>query len=781
MRGLRAAVYKDIKLFLRGTGLLALVLPLLLLPALRWGMGDLAAQSSVRPFPIAVRDLDGTVMSRSLVSQLRQVQLFSEVRELTAEDTDQAALDAGAAAAVTIPRDFFYELYTMADCPVTVTLNGAMGLESSLFQTVFRAVMGIVRADQAAQLGLHTFLYGPPDDQQLRTLFDTTAQNLFQDVLGRQNIFDAGAETADLAGALQRRLLACILSVCALFFALSAAKTLPEEASLGVLGRFRALGGRLGAFLFSKLCAAFLMTVPVLALAAALLPAAGIGCLLALDALLLWAAFGLQTALAAWSGSAAAAQRWGNILMLLSLAAGGALWPRTALPAPMALLGRLTLPYYACLGLEAWTQRFSFGELAGLLWPLVIMGAAGLALAVPGLRRRRADRAPAVRAASPTQSSDLVPAPAAGTGRRLAGLGLFKLRAVSGGAAGLAVTLAAALFCGVASASVRSASTDVLRLAVCDEDGTALSTELAASIAGEEGVQALAADLPSARRALVRGEIEGILVIGAGYADALAADQGGALRYESASSSLSIQGAREVAAGKSSAQRSVLRAQAQAEQALGRPLDEAERGALAAAIAAAEETIPALYVLDTADGTPLPPPFVPGQMSFAALTVLFTLLTAASWCGSAGARLTERRMLSLPRGRLVAYASDCLALALLGGLVMAAALLPGGDAASLPAAALYVLAAAALALALVRFTALAGRVDALAPLLALLLCLAGGCFMDLGQLSPAMDALSLLSPAGLAVRAADGSAGASAALAAVAAALFVLGMPRREK
>ena len=37
MGGLSAAVYKDLKLFLRGGGLAALLLPLLLVPALRFG------------------------------------------------------------------------------------------------------------------------------------------------------------------------------------------------------------------------------------------------------------------------------------------------------------------------------------------------------------------------------------------------------------------------------------------------------------------------------------------------------------------------------------------------------------------------------------------------------------------------------------------------------------------------------------------------------------------------------------------------------------------------
>ena len=72
-----------------------------------------------------------------------------------------------------------------------------------------------------------------------------------------------------------------------------------------------------------------------------------------------------------------------------------------------------------------------------------------------------------------------------------------------------------------------------------------------------------------------------------------------------------------------------------------------------------------------------------------------------------------------------------------------------------------------------------GRVDALAPFLALILCLLGGCFLDLSQLSPTAARLALLTPPGLAVRAAQGSPAAAAALLLAGAALLRLGMPRR--
>jgi ABC-type multidrug transport system permease subunit len=76
----------------------------------------------------------------------------------------------------------------------------------------------------------------------------------------------------------------------------------------------------------------------------------------------------------------------------------------------------------------------------------------------------------------------------------------------------------------------------------------------------------------------------------------------------------------------------------------------------------------------------------------------------------------------------------------------------------------YAFCTAGLSLLLIRLTALEGRVDGLAPFLALVLCLLGGCFMDLGQLSAALEVFSWLTPPGLAVRATEGSQTALAVL-----------------
>ena len=56
------------------------------------------------------RDEDQTVMSRSLIDQMEEIQLFSHVLRVGSEERAEDLLEQGAAAVITIPQFFFYEL-----------------------------------------------------------------------------------------------------------------------------------------------------------------------------------------------------------------------------------------------------------------------------------------------------------------------------------------------------------------------------------------------------------------------------------------------------------------------------------------------------------------------------------------------------------------------------------------------------------------------------------------------------------------------------------------------
>ncbi len=757
MRGFRAALYKDLKLFLNGAGVASLILSFLLLLGLGLGSGDISV--SVKPFPVAVRDEDNTVMSRSLISQMGRVELFSEVRRIPKDVPDSEALADGAAAAVTIPKNLFYDLYHMENEVITVTLNSSMQLESTLFKSVFCSVMDIIRANQAAGKGLYAFCYGSPDSAEQNEMYSESAESLVMDALGRQSVFDAEAEQVDIAQTVERRVVACVLSVAAMFFALSAVKGVPEERKLGVLPRFIAAGGSTAAFVGAKLAMVFLLTLPLSLLSAYIFGPV----MFPISVCLIFGSFGIMFAFSVLAENAASALRWGNLFILLSL--GYSLWPGTG------VASWFTLTYYVRLGIEASCAGMGIASVLGFIWPVPAAGLAGLAFGVPRLRYARAV---GVRVLSDKPEPDTPKAGTQGAAMRLKGLVFVKFRAMTGGWRGLAMLLIVTLAGGFAARGAKV--NDTLKLTVCDLDASVLSAELVERLNLQEGVEVTLTDSPDVGGALLLGKTEGLLTIGKGYADSLATNGEPCLHYESSPSASSAQGAREIIAGQAAYQRSRERAYVLAEEKLGHSLtaDEAQR--LSDSLVKAEKDLSELYRITTEKGAEPVSPFLPDSMGFVALGVLLTLLTAAPWSGEEGKKV-ERRMLAMPRGLLLSYGSDCYALSLTGLIVSFAALLPDGNVAALPAAVVYSFCAAALALALTRFTASAGRVDALAPFTALFLCLLGGCFIDFAQFSPVLERLALATPPGLALSAAKGEGMSLLLLAVEGAAFAFLGAP----
>ena len=773
MRHLRSSLYKDLKLFFSGAGLLSLALPLLLLPALLFGMGDLAGGAFLNPFPIAVRDEDHTLMSASLISQIRRVELFSEVTVLDESMTDDAAIQQGAAAVVTIPEDFFYDLYVMKDCPVSVVLNGGMPLQASLFEAVLGSVMEIIRSDHAAGQGVYEFCYGAPTPQQLNEMYEQTGMTLVKDALGRQQVFSDAAAISDLSGALVRSLCATVLFVLACFFSLSAVKTLPEEFSLGVIPRLQAAGGSVTAFVLSKYLIALVLALPTFAAMCLLLNIHDFGMLLLLLCVMMFAAFGLYLALAAWTNSSTAVQRLGNLLLLANLVLGGTLWPRQMLPEPLFSLSKITLPYYGMLGLEALRRDTA---VLPLLWPLAAMGIVGIALSSFGFRYSRVVRP--VR----SRGQNAVPKRLRSGIFRMIGMSAVKCRSMLGGAAGCVMIMAVLLLCG-AAANAAQIGADSLRLAVCDLDHSTASEELVRQIQHTDGLSVTLVSEETGLRRLLTGDAEGLLTIGADYERQL--EKGGdlPLDYESASGTVSGQGSREIIAGLVMGQKARFRAIEQAEELLGRSLSDDEISHLSSVINRFAEETPALYHISTAYGEAIPDPFMPDQMALCTLTILFVLLTAAPWCGGRDSRAAALRLRSLPGGRWLSPGSDCLALLVLGIFSGLCTLLPAGwdmCAERIPALVAASFCCSSLSLVLTRFSVLEGRVDGLAPLLALILCLFGGCFLNLTQLSPVLRTVSYLTPTGLTMAAANGHAAACAALSVLGIGLLACCIPGKK-
>ncbi|MBR5970188.1 MAG: ABC transporter permease [Lachnospiraceae bacterium] len=787
MKGFFAAFYKDLRLMCNRTGLLTLVLSALMIPLFLWGMRDLDTERFVQPFPLAVRDLDETVMSRSLIAQIGELELFSEIRRLDEYTTEEGALSAGAAAVLTIPKDFFYEMYTGSDCPAVVTLNDAQPLQAALVKTVITSVMDIVIADQCAWRGLYEVVYGAEAEAHMEELYEGASAEIFSDALSRQRVFREEIIPSDAAARMRRKLAAVLMPMLSLLFCLAALRTVRQEQRMGALLRFRSLGRSLLSFLLSKflIAAAFTAAVFVPLYVLADTGRAGLFVLLAL--LVFAASFAVIALLTALTGDDSAAGRWCNVYLLLSLFFGDVLLPAGTLPKVLEPLQQAAIPHHVFPVLNALYDKYPAADVLQRMLPLAMLTAgcvlAALLLTPLAMTLRKgassrgghaAGKAGGGRAQMPgKQRRRLLP---------FVWIGGMKWRLYTGG---FIAFLAVILLSFAAGLAVRDAGSggEKVSIALVDLDGSADAAELTKLLKEKtsESLLLYETDEAGGAKLMMDGTVEGLFTIGEGYAVAVQTEALLPLTYKATQSAFTAQGVREIIAGQVATQRAWYRALARYEDMRGTAADTAVEASLKEAVERAKETLPAVYHLDTRSGQPQKEPFTPETISFFALLLILMLMTFAAYTGRTDARKASQRLSAVSYGRHLSFGADVLAVFLAGLLCALAFFAPFGAPPlwRVPVVLLLILNVTMLSLLLTNITVRTGRVDALAPLATLLICLAGGCFLDLSGIASSLTAFMTASPAGAALFAERGSVPALAVLLGETALFALLVFPRK--
>lgn len=373
MRSLRAGIYKDIRLFLTASGLISLILPVLVAAAFMLGLNDAqTADMSVQPFEIAVFDRDDTLMSRTLVSQLRNVELISKVRHYTEKNMKSEAaslldengtirpesglfdapLFKNCAVIMTVPSDFFYDAYTGEEELVGIILNGDMPLESALASSMASSVSGILKSERAAWYSAYTVKSGGEFDQaDFERFCEDSAESILDNALGRLNVFTDPDIRSELNSSVKNPFFACAVSMLFLFVSVGVLKTLPDERRLGLYDRFISVGGSLFQLILSKFITAsvfcaigtvplYLILKPELNGGVFVLPAAFAAC------------FFMMLALTRLARGTESFMLLGGILTAASLLFGGVIYPAKLFPGFIKPISRLTVPAYILSGLE---------------------------------------------------------------------------------------------------------------------------------------------------------------------------------------------------------------------------------------------------------------------------------------------------------------------------------------------------------------------------------------------------------------------------------------------
>ena len=343
-----ACIKKDIKLICGNgaKGILLLVFPVLLLMLLIFFMRGIANENTyLKPFSIAVRQEDDTEMSGLLVTQLRNISLFDRVVTSREIDTDEAFLD-DCAAVITIPEDFFYDLYEMKDTDVRIELNADMPREAYIVRSAIGALMGILEKNQRVYYADAKIRYGDIDRDTQREIFENYSNTSVREALQRLNYFEIGSLYEDETASQTAFFCIGVVSMLLMFIPLCIVRNLHEEKELGIIERLAASNSGSFHMVLSKLIASALMTA--LPVAAVLLITRMPNAYRLIPALLLLflASFSFFLLLSLICRSSERTQLIGNVILVLMLVLGGALFPVRLIPIPARYVSYLTLPYY---------------------------------------------------------------------------------------------------------------------------------------------------------------------------------------------------------------------------------------------------------------------------------------------------------------------------------------------------------------------------------------------------------------------------------------------------
>ena len=262
MNGFLAALKKDMCLFFRKGGLFSLLFPLLLLPLFLFFFRG--SSGGLQAFPVSVIDEDETLMSKTLIRQMEEVELFSEVHKISREDISEE-LEKGSVGVLRIPKDFFYTAYRFQGEPVELILNERRATESAILESVFTSIMKIMEKEQEMSLAVFHTAYGEKlSASEEEELYHRASERLLNSVLKRQLIFQNEEVGVNVAFALVMRIASALLFLFLSFISLSMVSAVPEEEKKGIVSRFRQMGGR--GFYLSKFLLLLLLALPVLAL-----------------------------------------------------------------------------------------------------------------------------------------------------------------------------------------------------------------------------------------------------------------------------------------------------------------------------------------------------------------------------------------------------------------------------------------------------------------------------------------------------------------------------------
>lgn len=153
MTSFTALLKNDIRLFLRDwkACILLLIVPVFFISFFTYALSPYLEESSfIEPFPIAVVDREDSTLTRMLVNQVEEIDIFSEVLVMDEDGAMQSLVDKEVGGVIIIPEDFINSVSMGENKPVTVIGNGAMPLQAYIVKNTVQSAANYVTAVQGA-------------------------------------------------------------------------------------------------------------------------------------------------------------------------------------------------------------------------------------------------------------------------------------------------------------------------------------------------------------------------------------------------------------------------------------------------------------------------------------------------------------------------------------------------------------------------------------------------------------------------------------------------------
>jgi len=750
MNGFLAALKKDMCLFFRKGGLFSLLFPLLLLPLFLFFFRG--SSGGLQAFPVSVIDEDETLMSKTLIRQMEEVELFSEVHKISREDISEE-LEKGSVGVLRIPKDFFYTAYRFQGEPVELILNERRATESAILESVFTSIMKIMEKEQEMSLAVFHTAYGEKlSASEEEELYHRASERLLNSVLKRQLIFQNEEVGANVAFALVMRIASALLFLFLAFISLSMVSAVPEEEKKGIVSRFRQMGGR--GFYLSKFLLLFLLALPVLALsllflyrAFALPPELLLFFTLYYNLSLLsfylffWGIFSLVR-------EERLAKNFSVCLIFLLLLFTGRLFSAGRLPFSLARFSPISINAVLLEGLR---RGYSPARLMPFVLPLGLFLLLGMLLRF--MHSFMEKRSPLEKERVSEKRSPLgkqflmncLPFP------------VWRGYILLGRTVGVLLFL---LFCLCLGRYAEDKTQEKIAVYLVNEDGGEWSRELIRDLDEEKSLEIRFIPKKEKEEKLLYGDKEGVLTIRKGYTGDK--EEKGKLLYESGSASLSEMGLREIVAAVVAGEKIERGANDYLSSLLGREIRADEQDLLTKNQKQYKRTSP-LYTVRKQNGATREELFSPRREAVYAFLLYFFLFSLASVAGEGEEKRVAARLQSIAgasRRYLIGLflvflgISLCFFFALRLDFSFNAML-------SLLSYTLFLFGFS-------RFLSVRvlgeGAETGLSLNLGLFFCLSGGAFMDFTALSGWIKYLPYLSPVGLFLKGTEGDLLASAIL-----------------